>query len=323
MGYMESMKAACQAANEEASSLLSSAEKAIDGMVTASQGYSYAGSANQAYAVTTTLPTLPTLDTDLGVDPAALANELTHLSPELPGAYRAILSEKFPAEDFASLEAQFEQFLAPAFLDAQRAMTLGRLERELASKRRELLSAYTARGFSSAPGALLGAVSELEASDHDKRVELSQQLYTQNLDKWFEYSQFLVRSYLDARKAEIEAFVKLTEAYISSYLNLRIKGVELVAQLAETLADLRMKAFGAEAERAKLSVQLEQLKLGAWEASSKERIQYTLANVNSSNQNTALRTNALDSAARSYANIVAGILSQNTNVMVAQGIGND
>lgn len=323
MSYVETMKAACQSAASEAQSWFSSAEAAVESMVSASQGVTWLNYANQSYNVTTTLPALPSLDTDLGIDPSALANELSKLSPELPGAYRAILSEHFPVEDFTTLEAQFTKFLSPEFLDAQRAMMVGRLERELATKRRQLVDSFAARGFSTAPGALLGAISELEATDHDKSVELSQQLYTQNLDKWFEYSKFLVSSYLEAKKAEVEAFARLTETYLKSFIELRLRGVELVAQVASTIADLRMKAFAAEAERAKLSVQLEQIKLGAWEASSRERIAVGETNVQSGNASTQIRTHALNAAAQQYANMVVALMGKDMTVMTAQGIGND
>lgn len=321
--YMSSMRDACQAASSQASGLLNSATAAVNSMVSAAGSIAFTPTAAEKYSVTTTLPTLPDISTDLGIDPAALANELSKLSPELPDAYQKILDEHFPQEDWDSLGAQFEKFLSAEYLDAARAQAVGRIDRDLAARRRATLEAYAERGFASAPGALLGAMAELEQVGQDKVIEVDQTIYAQNLDRWFEFSKFLMDSYLKAKMAEIDAFVKLTDAYLRNYIEVRLRGTELVARIAESLADLRMKAFDAQAERARLSVQLEQLKLGAWEAASKERIQYNLADVQSINASTALRTKALDAAASHYVSVVSSLLGANMSVMTAQGIGND
>ena len=159
--------------------------------------------------------------------------------------------------------------------------------------------------------------------DSDKIIEVDQALYTQNLERWFEFSKFLMDSYLAAKTAEIEAFVKLTDAYLRNYIEVRLRGTELVARVSEAVADLRMKSFTAQSERARLSVQLEQLKLGAWEASSRERMTYNTTDVQSINASTALRTKALDAAASHYVSVVSSLLGANMSVMTAQGIGND
>lgn len=324
MAYMESMQAACQSAASQASGTLDSAVRAISSMISEAGSVTYTPTAVAAPSVNVTVPDLPAIDTDLGINPKELANELSKLSPDsLPDAYKKILNEHFPQADWDSLEAQFTKFLSPEFLDAQRAMAVGRLERELLKQRRALVDSFAERGFSTAPGALLSAVTELEAADQDKIIDVDLQLYTQNLDRWFEYSKFLIDSYLKAKMAEIDAFVKLTEAYINSFINLRLKGLELVAQVAEAIADLKMKAFTAQAEHAKIGVQVAQVKVAAWEAGSRERTQYTMADVQSMNQSTALRVHALGVAAKSYGDIVASLLGKDMSVMVAQGIGND